>query len=61
MDYFPAAQVKIFDRFGKFIVKLDVNNQTWNGTINGVLLPSSDYWFVAKISDEFPEQKDIFH
>lgn len=60
MYYFPAAQVRIFDRFGKFIVKLDVNNQTWNGTINGVALPSSDYWFVAKISDEFPEQKGHF-
>jgi gliding motility-associated-like protein len=60
MDYFPAAQVRIFDRFGKFIIKLDINNQTWNGTINGVMLPSSDYWFVAKISDEFPEQKGHF-
>lgn len=60
IDYFQDAQVKIFDRFGKLIVELDSINQLWNGTLNGTHLPASDYWFVAKISNEFPEQKGHF-
>jgi gliding motility-associated-like protein len=39
--------VKIFDRYGKFIISLESNNASWNGTFNGNELPASDYWFVV--------------
>jgi gliding motility-associated-like protein len=37
--------IKIFDRYGKLIQKL-IQNNDWNGTMNGYDLPSDDYWFV---------------
>jgi gliding motility-associated-like protein len=42
--------VKIFDRYGKLIKELIQNNE-WNGTMNGYDLPSDDYWFIATRTD----------
>ena len=36
--------VFIFDRYGKLLKQLDANT-AWDGTFNGNLMPSSDYWF----------------
>ncbi len=44
----PNLEIKIFDRYGKFIKKLDAQNVGWDGTYNGYILPSDDYWFVVK-------------
>ncbi|MCL5246637.1 T9SS type B sorting domain-containing protein [Cellulophaga sp. 20_2_10] len=35
---------------GKLLKVLYPNSPKWNGTYNGKLLPSSDYWFFAIIS-----------
>jgi gliding motility-associated-like protein len=39
------STLKIFDRYGKFIFEINAQNQVWDGTSNGKMLPSSDYWF----------------
>jgi gliding motility-associated-like protein len=57
---FSAAEVAIFDRFGKLITVLSHANPFWDGTLNGKVLPASDYWFVAKINEAFPETKGHF-
>lgn len=57
---FSNAEVAIFDRFGKLITILNRANPFWNGTLHGKLLPASDYWFVAKINNDFPETKGHF-
>nr|WP_294775890.1 T9SS type B sorting domain-containing protein [uncultured Flavobacterium sp.] len=59
-NYFSNAEVRIFDRFGKLIAVLNRYNPAWDGTYNGTLLPSTDYWFVAKINDSTPEIKGHF-
>ncbi len=57
---YPGAQVKIFDRFGKFIIELNPSTLSWDGTLNGKELPSSDYWYVATINDSTPEKRGHF-
>ena len=47
----PNLKVEIFDRYGKLITFLNVNNDSWDGTFNGELLASSDYWFVVNRQD----------
>jgi len=42
----PHLKTEIFDRFGKLITVLSYQ-QAWDGMYNGVLLPSTDYWFVV--------------
>jgi gliding motility-associated-like protein len=45
--YESGLTTKIFDRHGKFIKELFYNGPGWDGTYNGVDLPSNDYWFVV--------------
>lgn len=56
------AQIHIFDRYGKFIKQISPYGLGWNGTYNGELLPSSDYWFTMKytVNNEQKEFKSHF-
>ncbi|HEU4790899.1 MAG TPA: T9SS type B sorting domain-containing protein [Flavobacterium sp.] len=42
----PNSSIRIFDRYGKFIKELTINN-SWDGTYFNLPLPSTDYWFVV--------------
>ncbi|MCX7548289.1 T9SS type B sorting domain-containing protein [Xanthomarina sp. F1114] len=42
------AQIFIYDRYGKLLKQLNPGGPGWDGTYNGELLPSSDYWFTIK-------------
>jgi gliding motility-associated-like protein len=42
---FDSMAVYIFDRYGKLLKQIDPYESGWNGTFNGRLLPSDDYWF----------------
>ena len=44
----PQMQIKIFDRYGKFITSFSGSSLGWDGTYNGNDLPATDYWFVAQ-------------
>jgi len=44
----PNTGIRIFDRYGKFIKELTVNNTAWDGTYIGQDEPASDYWFTVK-------------
>ena len=46
---YPQAQVSIFDRYGKLITRLDSSKLNWDGTLNKISLPASDYWYILKI------------
>lgn len=46
--FLDIKQILIFDRFGKLIYHFNQNTAGWDGTYNGIKMPSSDYWFVAK-------------
>jgi len=43
-------KVNIFNRFGKLLKSLN-ENESWDGTYNGRMLPSTDYWFEATFTD----------
>ncbi|MBT8257983.1 MAG: T9SS type B sorting domain-containing protein, partial [Bacteroidia bacterium] len=43
----PGAKIYIFDRFGKLLKQLSPLGEGWNGTYNGELMPSDDYWFAV--------------
>lgn len=44
----PNLRISIFDRHGKFITQFGANDIGWDGTHQGIQLPSTDYWFVVK-------------
>lgn len=47
----PDFYVTIFDRYGKLITTLPSSSDGWDGTLNGIQLPSTDYWFVVNRED----------
>nr|WP_223845506.1 T9SS type B sorting domain-containing protein [Flavobacterium selenitireducens] len=49
-EYEPGIQTYIFDRYGKLITGFPVGGR-WDGTLNGKLLPSTDYWFLVVRQD----------
>lgn len=50
IEKYPLADIRIFDRYGKFIKQIKPSiNDGWDGTFNGKTLPSSDYWFTANL------------
>ncbi|TXD84953.1 T9SS type B sorting domain-containing protein [Subsaximicrobium wynnwilliamsii] len=50
-NFQPDSQILIYDRMGKLLKELDPLGPGWDGTWNGQLMPSSDYWFVVKLQD----------
>ncbi len=44
------ARIRIFDRYGKFLVEINSKSQSWDGTFNGQPLPADDYWFTVNYS-----------
>jgi gliding motility-associated-like protein len=43
----PYAKIYIFDRTGKLIKQISPTTDGWDGTYNGHLMPSDDYWFTV--------------
>jgi len=44
--------IVIYDRYGKIIDVFYGKDAGWNGTYNGNIMPSDDYWFVIKRKDK---------
>ena len=58
-NYF-SSEVYIYNRFGKVVAKLNLNEQGWDGTYNGKTLPSGDYWVTVKLIPVDTDKKIIF-
>ena len=46
-----TAKIYIFDRYGKLIKQISPQGQGWDGTYNGTLMPSTDYWFTVDYTE----------
>ncbi len=42
------VSVQIFDRYGKFLKQIETTNSGWDGTYNGAIMPTNDYWFIVE-------------
>ncbi|MBC3758582.1 T9SS type B sorting domain-containing protein [Hyunsoonleella sp. SJ7] len=47
----PNTKVKIYNRYGKLVKQLDPLGTGWDGTLNGLRLPTDDYWFFVTLQD----------
>jgi gliding motility-associated-like protein len=39
------AKIYIFDRYGKLVKQISSQGEGWDGTMNGTMMPATDYWF----------------
>lgn len=47
----PNTKIKIFDRYGKLLKQISPIGPGWDGTFNGEILQSDDYWFAVILQD----------
>lgn len=52
----PNSEIQIFDRYGKVLKSIRPSGEGWDGTFNGRDLPSTDYWFTVKFSENNTEK-----
>ena len=51
-DVYPNSLVSIYDRFGKLLIQfLGADADGWDGTYQGVPMPSTDYWYQIDIEE----------
>lgn len=48
----PNSIIRIYDRYGKLLKEIGPNSIGWDGTYNGRLMPSSEYWFSIHINNK---------
>jgi len=48
---FGLAKIYIYDRYGKLLKQLSPNGIGWDGTFNGELLGSNDFWFTVDLNN----------
>lgn len=54
------AKIFIFDRYGKLITAINPSqNSSWDGTLNGRQLPSTDYWFILSYRNKQQVNKEF--
>ena len=56
----PNAKIYIFDRYGKLLKQLVPDGEGWDGTYNGTLMPSDDYWFTINYEEPRTGESKIF-
>ncbi len=48
LEFFNQVEVQIYNRYGKLLMQSKNLSFSWDGTYNGKILPSSDYWYYVK-------------
>ena len=50
-NFYSKSKIQIFDRYGKFLIKVNPLSLGWDGAFNGISMPSTDYWYVITLED----------
>jgi gliding motility-associated-like protein len=56
----PNAKIYIFDRYGKLLAELSPTGRGWDGTYQGNLMPSDDYWFSVDYTEPTTGDPKVF-
>ncbi|GAA4964282.1 T9SS type B sorting domain-containing protein [Algibacter aquimarinus] len=51
MDVHANTRILVFDRYGKLLKQVSTSQNGWDGTFNGQLMPTDDYWFKVYLED----------
>ena len=51
IEYYPTADIEIYDRFHKLLVRYKGSDPGWDGYYNGHPMPMDDYWYLIKLNE----------
>jgi gliding motility-associated-like protein/uncharacterized repeat protein (TIGR01451 family) len=60
-EAFPEILTLIFDRYGREIYRMELDDNPWDGLYNNTELPSGDYWYVIKLRGENDKRQFVGH
>ena len=58
---FPNILTIIFDRYGRELYRMKLNDAPWDGTYQNQELPTGDYWYVIKLRGENDDREMVGH
>lgn len=51
IEYYPLAEIEIYDRFHKLLIRYTGLDDGWDGYYNGHPMPMDDYWYLIKLAE----------
>ncbi len=60
-EAFPEILTIIFDRYGREVYRMGLNDPGWDGMYHNTELPTGDYWYVIKLQGETDDREFIGH
>ncbi|MGI9552176.1 MAG: T9SS type B sorting domain-containing protein [Aurantibacter sp.] len=57
----PEILTIIFDRYGREVYRMGLNDSGWDGIYHNTELPSGDYWYVIKLRGENDDREFVGH
>ncbi|MCK0158104.1 T9SS type B sorting domain-containing protein [Cellulophaga sp. F20128] len=61
MEGFPNILTIIYDRYGRELYRMGINDSGWDGFYDGKELPSGDYWYTIKLNGENDDREFVGH
>lgn len=58
---FPKILTVIFDRYGREVYRMGLNDHGWDGMYHNTELPTGDYWYVIKLKGEEDDREFVGH
>jgi gliding motility-associated-like protein len=52
------SAIYVYDRFGKLVADVNLTGDGWDGFYNGERLPSADYWYLVKFTDQHGDYRE---
>ncbi|WP_044403370.1 T9SS type B sorting domain-containing protein [Lacinutrix sp. Hel_I_90] len=52
-EFQSHVYIAIYDRYGKLLKQLNPYGRGWDGTFNGIIMPTSDYWYTVEFTENF--------
>ncbi|MEH6679565.1 MAG: T9SS type B sorting domain-containing protein [Sediminicola sp.] len=60
-EAWPGIITIIFDRYGREVYRMGINDVGWDGLYQNTELPTGDYWYVIKLNGESDDREFVGH
>jgi gliding motility-associated-like protein len=60
-DAWPAILTVVFDRYGREVYRMGINDNGWDGLYRNTELPTGDYWYLIKLNGDSDDREFIGH
>jgi len=60
-ETYPKILIIIFDRYGREVYRMGLNDKGWDGNYNNTPLPTGDYWYTIQLNEKEDTRKIVGH